>query len=146
MLASKYSIHDLSRCQGDANENLARFNMPLELGIALALRLVERDERAQHDWFLLVPRGHSYQKFVSDLAGFDPCQHDGTVETAVPAVMSWLATRPDSIVVPTPASVLACLPAFEITVELTQAQWHGQLPWVNLLGIAHRIAKRLQVG
>ena len=28
--------------------------------------------------------------FVSDLAGYDPTEHSGTVETVVPAVMSWL--------------------------------------------------------
>src|SRR6186997_348579 len=31
---SFYSIHDLSRCEGEGDQNLARFNMPLELGIA----------------------------------------------------------------------------------------------------------------
>lgn len=35
---SKYSIHDLSRYQGAGVDNLARFNMPLELGIALGFR------------------------------------------------------------------------------------------------------------
>ena len=30
--ASKYSIHELSRSTGEGGENLARFNMPLELG------------------------------------------------------------------------------------------------------------------
>lgn len=30
--ASKYSIHDLSRSRGEGDENLARLNMPLELG------------------------------------------------------------------------------------------------------------------
>src|SRR4051794_26873514 len=34
----RYSIHDLSRCRGEGDENLARFNMPLELGMAMALR------------------------------------------------------------------------------------------------------------
>ena len=27
---SKYSIHDFSRCRGEGDANLARFNMPLE--------------------------------------------------------------------------------------------------------------------
>lgn len=35
VLSSKYSIHDLSRCKGEGDENLARFNMPLERGIAM---------------------------------------------------------------------------------------------------------------
>src|SRR2546428_13972039 len=35
---SKYSIHDLSRSTGEGDDNLARFNMPLELGMAAAFR------------------------------------------------------------------------------------------------------------
>ncbi len=35
---SKYSIHDLSRFQGEGADNLSRFNMPLELGMALSIR------------------------------------------------------------------------------------------------------------
>ena len=31
---SKYSIHDLTRCTGEGIENIARFNMPVELGMA----------------------------------------------------------------------------------------------------------------
>jgi hypothetical protein len=40
MSRSKYSIHDLSRFTGEGIDNVARFNMPLELGIACALRFV----------------------------------------------------------------------------------------------------------
>lgn len=36
LFSSKYSIHDLSRCAGEGSDNLARFNMPLELGMAMA--------------------------------------------------------------------------------------------------------------
>jgi len=68
--ASKYSIHDLSRCVGEGDANLARFNMPLELGIAMAHRQLSRRVTARHDWLVLVPLGHQYQAFVSDIAGF----------------------------------------------------------------------------
>ena len=36
---SNYSIHDLSRCRGEGEQLLARFNMPLELGLAMAFRV-----------------------------------------------------------------------------------------------------------
>jgi len=96
IFSSKYSIHDLSRCQGEGSEQLARFNMPLELGIAMARRYMPTRESFTHDWLLLVPEGHQYLKFVSDLAGFDPLRYTGTAESAVPKVMLWLATRPDA--------------------------------------------------
>jgi hypothetical protein len=54
---SKYSVHDLSRCRGEGDENLARFNMPLELGMAMAERFAQRVAARRHDWLPLVLRG-----------------------------------------------------------------------------------------
>ena len=55
MFGSQYSIHDLSRYRGQGDANLARFNMPLELGFAMARRFMDE---ASHDWLVLVPEGH----------------------------------------------------------------------------------------
>ncbi len=52
---SKYSIHDLTRCTGEGDANLARFNMPLELGIAMARRYLARRGADRHDWLVMVP-------------------------------------------------------------------------------------------
>jgi hypothetical protein len=133
MFSSKYSIHDLSRCKGEGSEQLARFNMPLELGIAIARRYTQTDETQRHDWLLLVPVGHQYGKFVSDLAGFDPKTHDGTVQVLVPRVMSWLITRPDAVDTPDPPEVLGALPNFaQAKATLAQA-WNGDIPWAEIL-------------
>ena len=70
--ASKYSIHDLSRSRGEGDENLARLNMPLELGMAAAFCFERENSGRPHRWLALVPEGYAYQSFVSDLAGFDP--------------------------------------------------------------------------
>lgn len=43
IFSSHLSIHDLSRCRGEGDEQLARFNMPLELGIAMARRYNPED-------------------------------------------------------------------------------------------------------
>lgn len=88
LLSSRYSIHDLSRCYGEAPDNLARFNMPLELGMAIALQRV-----ATHDWLALVPEGRVHLHFASNLAGFDLLNHDGTPEKIAAAVGSWLSHR-----------------------------------------------------
>lgn len=58
LFGSKYSIHDLSCCTGEGSENAARFNMPLELGMAMARRFI--GPAADHDWLVLVPRGHTF--------------------------------------------------------------------------------------
>ncbi len=143
IFASKYSIHDLSRCRGEGSEMLARFNMPLELGIAMARRFMDRKKRDRHDWLVLVPEGHQYVRFVSDLAGFDPMRYDGTTEAMVPKVMSWLATRPETLRTPTPSNVLAALPRFRAEKDRRQADWRGELPWVDLLIAAIEISESL---
>ena len=133
IFSSKYSIHDLSRCKGEGSEQLARFNMPLELGIAIARRYTQTDDAQKHDWLLLVLQGHQYGKFVSDLAGFDPKTHDGTVAVIVPRVMSWLKTRPDAVDTPDPPEVLAALPKFaQAKTALAQA-WNNDIPWSDIL-------------
>jgi hypothetical protein len=61
----KYSIHDLSRSTGEGADNLARFNMPLELGMAAGFRFErEMTERIPHRWLALVPEGYGYQRFI----------------------------------------------------------------------------------
>lgn len=133
MRSSKYSIHDLSRCRGEGEANLARFNMPLELGMAMAEQFSVAQEDDCHDWLLLVPNGHVYRKFASDLAGFDPTEYDESVETIVPAVMSWLATRSDAVQSPTPQTVLDALPKFQQARDKLCAAWRGHEPWADLL-------------
>ncbi len=133
MFSSKYSIHDLSRCKGEGSEQLARFNMPLELGIAIARRYTATDEAQKRDWLLLVPQGHQYGKFVSDLAGFDPKTHDGTAQVMVPRIMSWLRTRPDAVDTPDPPEVLAALPNFAQAKAVLAQTWNDDIPWAYIL-------------
>jgi hypothetical protein len=115
IFSSRYSIHDLSRCTGEGGENLARFNMPLELGMAMARRYMGTAN--DHEWLILAPKGHAYLRFVSDLAAFDPATHDGTVKGVVFAVMPWLATREGRIPPVTPTQVLAAFPRFRAEKE-----------------------------
>jgi hypothetical protein len=126
---SRYSIHDLSRCRGEGEANLARFNMPLELGIAMAQRLGRGWVGRRHDWLLLVPQGHVYKRFVSDLAGYDPEEYDGDAAGVVPVVVRWLATRPDALWSPAPREVLDALPRFRAEREALAYQWVGREPW-----------------
>ncbi len=140
ILPSKYSIHDNCRCRGEGNANLACFNVALELGVAMAQRFGNADGKS-HDWLLMVLRGSEYVRFVSDLAGFDLKQPDGHLETRVPAVMSWLATRPDAVKVPTPTAVLNALPPFEGERKAPDAAWRGEVPWADVVLAAIRVAE-----
>lgn len=137
----KYSIHDLSRCWGEGSDNFARFNMPLELGMAMALRFLDID--IEHDWLVLVPAGHPYQRFVSDLAAYDPASHNGSVDGIVTAVMSWLATRPEAIPPVTPKQVLELLPDFQFRRRELNTAWGGYSPWSKVVMAAIEVGRLL---
>ena len=74
-----YSIHDLSRVELDRKPPFAtpRFNMPFELGLAVASAHVDS---APHDWFVFETVHRRASKSLSDLSGTDPNVHCGTVE------------------------------------------------------------------
>jgi hypothetical protein len=71
-----FSIHDLSRVQLDRNApRTPRFNMPFELGLAVAWAQVH----PQHKWFVFESTRRRLNKSLSDLDGTDPYIHGGTV-------------------------------------------------------------------
>lgn len=140
LAGAKYSLHDLCRCHGEGADSLARFNMPLELGIAMALNLQSAGEG--HDWAVLVPEGHSHGRFISDLAGHDLLRYDGRPESAIPRVMRWLTSRPDARPnAATPEDVIAALPGFQDRRRKLNDAWHGELPWGRLLEGAIAVAR-----
>jgi hypothetical protein len=100
-----------------------------------------RGSKHRHDWLLLVPHDHPYRQFISDLAGYDPTEHDGTPGGIVPAVMSWLATRPDAVQCPTPREVLESLADFYTAAKALGDRWHGQAPWADLVLEAIRVGR-----
>lgn len=74
----RYSIHDLSRVQLDKNPPATpRFNMPFELGLAIAWSKIEP---ARHTWFVTESVDRRIQKSLSDLNGTDPNVHYGSPE------------------------------------------------------------------
>lgn len=70
-----YSIHDLSRVELSKGSELPRFNMPIELGLALYRSLKTPD---QHAAFIFDKEPYRMQKAASDLNGFDIQNHRGT--------------------------------------------------------------------
>ena len=71
-----YSIHDLSRVQLDAKApRVPRFNMPFELGLAVAQNAGNRRET----WYVCETVPHRISKSPSDLNGTDVRIHAGTV-------------------------------------------------------------------
>jgi hypothetical protein len=70
----QHSIHDLSRIQSNAS-GIPRFNMPLELGLALYR---SRTTRNKHRVYIFEQENYRIQRSTSDLNGIDPKIHDGT--------------------------------------------------------------------
>ena len=87
----RYGIHDISRTDLDATNQLPRFNMPLELGIFLGAK--KFGDKAQKEKMALVldVEQYRYQRFISDLAGADIRAHNNDVLNAVRATRDWLA-------------------------------------------------------
>lgn len=88
----RYGIHDLSKADLDKNTKLARFNMPLELGIWLGAKKFGDEEQGRKSTLVLDTDSFRYRNFISDLAGIDPHAHGGIPANAAREVRDWLAT------------------------------------------------------
>ena len=112
----RFSIHDLSRVELDAENDLPRFNMPIELGIAMGLK--EYSRRA-HTLLILDSERFRYQKFASDLAGLDIAAHGNIVERAIPRVRNFLAVAQSAL--PTGDVIVEFYRQFELALPALSA-------------------------
>lgn len=107
--------------------------MPLELGMAMAYGLLGRSGE-RHEWLVLVPNGHGYSRFISDLSGFDPARHDGSPRGVIAKVVAWLWTLERSTGKPTPQQVTDALPGFEMALERLRFDWTpAEPPWSEIV-------------
>ena len=89
-----YSIHDLSRVEvSDGPPAVPRFNMPLELGMAIAWAELNPD---LHTWFVWESEPYRIQRSTSDLNGTDANIHQGTVQGLLSGLRSsfWRENAP----------------------------------------------------
>ena len=91
MKNSEIGIHDLSRIKSSKAGEYSRMNMPFELGIDYCLkRLVD----GCHGMILVLEdEPYSYQKGLSDYAGFDILSHKGEPTKIVKVVRDWLVNN-----------------------------------------------------
>lgn len=86
---SVISFHDLSYVRLDApTPRTPRFNMPFELGLAVAVAL---STNRKHRWFLLEQVIHRAAKSLSDISGTNVQLHDGRAPSVLKAVSNALA-------------------------------------------------------
>lgn len=89
---SALSIHDISRMELDARTKLPRFNMPIELGIALGMKHLGRKSLQNHRMLVLDKEPYRYRNSASDLAGLDIEAHLDVPALIISAVRGFLAT------------------------------------------------------
>lgn len=88
----RYGIHDISKADMDAATGLARFNMPLELGLFLGaqkfapIKHYNREKRT----LVMDTDPYRYQQFISDLAGQDISSHHNSVTAVITNVRDFL--------------------------------------------------------
>jgi hypothetical protein len=87
----RYGVHDLSRTQLDAINDLPRFNMPLELGIFLGAKRFGGDGHQTKRALILDVEPYRHQRFISDLSGMDIADHGGDVGRTLVRLRDWLA-------------------------------------------------------
>ena len=88
--SSRYSIHDLSRCQASQVGEHYRLNMPFELGMDFGCRHYGGSPFSSKVILILEEKPYRYQAAISDLAGSDIAPHKGNYKTAVRKVRNWL--------------------------------------------------------
>ncbi len=93
--SSKYSIHDLSRMKAKKVGELARFNMPFELGLDMGARFsAPRNNRLSQKKFLIIDKEQfRYKAALSDLSGNDIEVYDNRPEMLVVKTRNWLLTH-----------------------------------------------------
>lgn len=91
----KFGIHDISKADLDLATGLARFNMPLELGIFIGCHQfsVNKGHNKEKRSLIMDIELYRYRSFISDLSGQDIKSHDNNPGIAIQNVRDFLVTN-----------------------------------------------------
>lgn len=143
MLANVFSVFANGFVPRTARETEGNPEPPLELGMAAAFRFERENSTRPHRWLALVPEGYAYQSFVSDLAGFDPARHDGSVSSIIREVSAWLRTQDDVLdPVPSAKKILQSFTSFQNELENLRIEALEKETWANILLAASKSVPR----
>ncbi len=138
-----YSFHDLSRVTLDrTTPQTPRFNMPFELGLAVAKA---EAVRSHHRWFLFESEPHRLNKSLSDLDGTDPYIHANKPIGVLRALMNALVQRRAPVTLPELESVYreVRIAASKLKKELRGAPLFEASAFKNLVILTNDIASRV---
>jgi hypothetical protein len=116
----KYSIHDISRTEVDPNHGLPRFNVPFELGLDLGCKRFGKHRQKKKTTLILDVDRYRYRALLSDIAGFDIEEHNGSVEKTITVIRNWLRhATAVPFEAPSGATIYARYQAFEFDLPKT---------------------------
>lgn len=148
---SPRTIHDLSRTELGAND-LPRFNMPFELGLAMGAKIFGGASRRRNTALIMVREPYALPAYLSDLGGNDPAAHHGNAHNVLRIVCRYLHRTPDGRLLPGPQSYVAAFTKFKADLPgmAARLQWsHDEIDpyadyrvYLELLSEFHRAAKR----
>jgi hypothetical protein len=110
--ASRWSIHDLSRCQARRKGEMFRLNMPFELGIDFGCRQYFGQGRDLKRFLILEEKPYRFQAALSDISGCDIKVHGNSFERAMIEVRNWLH-QATNCPVPSPSGLKSDYFAFQ---------------------------------
>jgi hypothetical protein len=126
---SPRSFHDLSRIETGEDE-VPRFNMPFELGLALGAKRFGRRPRDQIK--IMVGERYRLPAYLSDLGGNDPDAHEKDPAKVIRIVRNFLQRSPQGGVLPGPSKIAADfatfkarLPAIAADIDFRPDEVHG---------------------
>lgn len=134
--ACDHSIHDLSRVELDDGSGLPRFNMPIELGIALGFKRFSKRAIALRV-LVMDSDKFRYQKFASDLAGLDISAHENKSDLVIARVRHFLSAGRSGI--PSPSVISEDYGKFELALPemaLAHSQTATELTYIDRLRLA----------
>jgi hypothetical protein len=143
--ASALGIHDISRTELDEENQLPRFNMPLELGFFLGAKQFGAPRHRSKRCLILDRERYRFQKFISDVGGQDIKAHGNSPEMVIRTVRDWLRNAIGQGTMPGGSHLwdryqnfTAALPGMCQTAQLTPAHltfpdfYQLVLQWISL--------------
>lgn len=88
--SSKFSVHDLSRMESNKKGELARFNMPFELGLDFGCKRFKGGAHNDKKCLILDKEPYRYKKSLSDISGNDISNHNNSPEKVIGQIRQWL--------------------------------------------------------
>jgi hypothetical protein len=144
-----FSIHDISRVELDKASKLPRFNMPLELGADLALRIAGPASQRARKTLVLDTEKHRYDLMLSDISGMDIEAHANETGKAMKAVRDWLnANRGDQPILPGAKAIIEDHAAYlQIAPDIILAlclDAHDDLPHRDYLDVVEQALPQIE--